>query len=478
MGLSRAQILYPSDINDLDIYILQRNRRIDYQQQHQDRRPPPATVALDRHMGRTAQGELLGKLMDFQRNINAYIMGVNNVSMSTHGPDDRIFRLFYSSNRGDKNNQQLFENSLNALANATDVLNETIAAVEETNKGIEDSNRKAREMQEKIEEREKKLDKHMQNKDKEERAMHDERSRVKRLELYLKKQMQELERDRERMEKERLAYMNEAREKAREARVARLESAQMCAQSKGDAQSEVEAMKTYVLEQERLRIEAENEAREAKRKSSFLADRNKLLSDKLSVTRGELRRLQGGKAKKGQPAVKLEHPAVKDEYDTQWDHKGKKREASQMDDDGFIETGFRPGLTYSDDELDSQDVSGSSSTMHQSLNGRLTHQTSRSKDFGDDSEITIIDTDTDAGFDDRNYFMPGFHENTHPSSTTASSRRPLTTRTISGDDSVEYVGEKRRRISDPANNNNDGLIQSVLNSARLQYGPRHRFRQA
>jgi hypothetical protein len=112
MGTARAQVLYPSDISDFDAYLAHRNRRVEFQQQHQDLRPPPATVSLDRHLSREAQGELLGKLMDFQRNINAYIMGVNNVSMSTQGPDDRIYRLFHSTNLKDDVKQKLFEVSV------------------------------------------------------------------------------------------------------------------------------------------------------------------------------------------------------------------------------------------------------------------------------------------------------------------------------------------------------------------------------
>jgi hypothetical protein len=187
---------------------------------------------------------------------------------------------------------------MDALTSATNVLSETICSVEVSRRGIEENLAKAREMHERYEQKERSVNRHLAMKDKEEQRMHEERSRVKRLELHNKKQMQELERDRERMEKERAAYINEAKESAREARVARLESAQMCAQSKGDAQSEVESMKSYVLEQERLRIEAENQAREAKKKSSFLGDRVKILSEKLSATRKELKRYKGDQVKR------------------------------------------------------------------------------------------------------------------------------------------------------------------------------------
>jgi hypothetical protein len=108
LGVTRAQLLYPSDINDLDTYLSHRNRRVEFQEKNKGRLAP-ASVSLDRRMSREAQGELLGNLMDFHRSINAYIMAVNNVSMSTHGPEDRIFRLFWSTINGDKGKQELFE---------------------------------------------------------------------------------------------------------------------------------------------------------------------------------------------------------------------------------------------------------------------------------------------------------------------------------------------------------------------------------
>lgn len=93
VGSSRALPLFPSDVTDFDQYLATRGRKVEFQV-HPRGRNAPATVALDRHMARLAQGELLGKLMDFRQHINAYIMGINNVSMSTDGQDERAYRLF------------------------------------------------------------------------------------------------------------------------------------------------------------------------------------------------------------------------------------------------------------------------------------------------------------------------------------------------------------------------------------------------
>lgn len=111
LGSNRALSLYPGDVNDLASYLAHRNRRVAIQQQHpkEGQKIVPATMALDRHMTREAQGQLLGSLMDFRQHINAYIMSVNNVSMSTSGGEDRIFRLFGDFSKTTEETQAEFE---------------------------------------------------------------------------------------------------------------------------------------------------------------------------------------------------------------------------------------------------------------------------------------------------------------------------------------------------------------------------------
>lgn len=110
IGLGRSLTLYPGDVNDLDTYLFHRNRRVAQQQHPKDgQKLVPATVALDRHMSREAQGQLLGSLMDFRQHIQSYIMGVNNVSMSTSGGEDRIFRLFGDLSKSAKESKAEFE---------------------------------------------------------------------------------------------------------------------------------------------------------------------------------------------------------------------------------------------------------------------------------------------------------------------------------------------------------------------------------
>lgn len=108
-GTAKALQLWPGDVNDLDTYLANRNRRVAHQQNAKDGRPSPATVALDRYMSRDKQGQLLGHLMDFQQNINAYVMAINNVSMSTRGGDSRIYRLFADVQKTEEEKQAEFE---------------------------------------------------------------------------------------------------------------------------------------------------------------------------------------------------------------------------------------------------------------------------------------------------------------------------------------------------------------------------------
>jgi hypothetical protein len=108
-GSSRALQLWPGDVRDMDTYLANRNRRVAHQQNAQEGRPAPATIALDRYLSREKQGQLLGNLMDFQQHINAYVMAINNVSMSTRGGDSRIYRLFADVRTTDEEKQALFE---------------------------------------------------------------------------------------------------------------------------------------------------------------------------------------------------------------------------------------------------------------------------------------------------------------------------------------------------------------------------------
>jgi hypothetical protein len=131
-------------------------------------------------------------------------------------------------------------------------------------------------------------------------------------------------------------------------------------------------------------------------------------------------------------------------------------------------------MTFSDEE---RDISGGSRADDYPSHARYhpvrrstTHMTRRhEEEEEDDSGILVIDSDIEAEFDDGRYPMPGFD------AAALTSRRRLASAALGEDDSVEYMGEKRRRISDPANNHDD-LIQSVMGGGRLQFGPAHRFR--
>ena len=445
LGTARSLPLWPGDVKDLDTYVAHRNRRVAYQIAQQSRRPAaPATAALDRHMSRELQGELLGRLMDFRQHINAYVMAVNNVSMSTYGGEDRIFRLFMDVSQGEKDKQVAFESSMEALSTATNILNETVGTMEGLRADMEVKSQQISEEYSRMREKKKSLDRHMEVKAMEEQRMGQEHARVRTLELHLKRELQDVERTKARMESERQSYMREAREKETEALKARLESAQRIAQSKGDALSEVSKMKEYVLEQEALRIQAENSAREAKRKSAFLADRNKLLSDKLNASRRELR---GRKARPSQER-RLEQPQVKAEGDDS--HRQSSRNAWQGSDDDFLEV-------------------GSSLSAERSS---LLYPGSRT-----DSAI-VIDDDLDAEFDDGNYPMPGFLQVGSSSTSRGASSQSSLQPPAHGhgdedgddDESIQFVGEKRRRGMD-----NSDLVQTIL-AGRLALGPKQRAR--
>lgn len=311
----------------------------------------------------------------------------------------------------------------------------------------------------------------MRVKSEEEQRMNKERSRVSRLETHFQKELRELESERHKMERERKAYVEEAREKEREAIRTRVECAQMIAQSKGNADSAVETMKTYIQDQERLRIEAEDQTREALKKSSFLADRNKLLSDKLSAVRKDLKRAKesGGESRKVKKDDDSDITLVKEEDGESSQDKGKTRQSplrssvflhtdpssqAQLEDDGFIVESYKPGPP-------------------KPKRARLSSER-------DDSAVYVIDSSLEEDFDDGNYPMPGFHhQHRHQQGDSSTSRR---LDSDDEDDSVEIVGARRssRRTSSrpehilqPPTTNN--ILQRIY-SGNLVLVPRQRAR--
>lgn len=109
IGSSRPLSLYPSDGNDIDLYLANRHKFVARQELAKDRRAAPGTTALDRHMSREDQAKLLERLMDFRSHINSYVMGVNDVRMNYHGTEQEIYRLFDDLNRGGGKNGRDFK---------------------------------------------------------------------------------------------------------------------------------------------------------------------------------------------------------------------------------------------------------------------------------------------------------------------------------------------------------------------------------
>lgn len=482
LGTCHALTLWPSDLNDLDFYMQHRSRRMELQRTQTDHgKPAPATQALDRYMSREAQSALLGKLIDFRQHVNGYVMAVNNVSMSTFN-GDRIFRLFMDTTKN-ATAQQEIKAGIDALSAATVLLSETIDALEALRTESEEKTRKANENVELSEAMRRSYQNHMETKAAEEQRMDAEASRVKRLQLHLKKELQDVERRKEAMEKERKAYINEAREKATDAMKARLESAQIVAQSRGDAEVKVGELNKYVQEQERLRVLAEDKARESKKKSNWLADRNKLLSSKLDAARNEIRQL------KAQVVAQMNvAPASSSAINTVANAKGKAKEHAYPErpgDDGAAEYEAKPAVDVhsDDDDLEATVPSGRSS-LSNDLEGdshRLdelrraiaqSDDKGRRDDNGQRDAVVIEDDDLDAELDDHDYPMPVLSRTASsslgnssvstvssssagwpgasgglllPSSAPASSRR---TRNAEDDmdDSIEFVSHKRPRM--------------------------------
>jgi hypothetical protein len=274
--------------------------------------------------------------------------------------------------------------------------------------------------------------------------MHEEAQRSKRLTLHLKRELQEVERKKEAMERERLSYINEAREKANEAMKARLESAQIVAQSRGDAESKVSELNKYVQEQERLRIAAEDRAREEKKKAGWLADRNKLLSGKLDAKRKELAALQ--------QTIRQSSAG----YNDQAKAKGKARALEQQADDDHddnISAKREPDEEDADVGLE-WPINGASDDRY-----TFSSQPAPKESRSDHDTVVILDDDLDDDFDDSSYMMPTFNRTSKPTTGYPSSYiKPSSNIVLPGDrrasrtmededldNSVEFVSVKRPR---------------------------------
>lgn len=377
------------------------------------------------------------------------------------------------------------QSAIESLSTASRTLEQTIIAFEQERSESEHKNKHIKEEYARVQEMKKSLDKHLRVKSEEEQRMNKERSRIARLEMHCKKELQGVEQEREKMERERKAYIEEAREKEREAIRTRVECAQTIAQSKGTADSAVENMKNYLQEQERLRIEAEDRAREVLKKNSFLADRLKRLSEKLDVSRKELAQVKESgegkrKVKKDDDdddndgdnvltgyAIKEEGELLQEKGKTKQSSRRSSRQSSiflrsepssqdQLEDDGFVVEGYKPGP----------------------------HKRARLPSIRDDSTVVVIDSSLDEDFDDGNYPMPGFHHQHHQRQQQGASNAVRRFDDDDDDDTIEIVGERRSRrrslrsdhtIQPPISNN---LLQRIYSTGNLVLGPRQRARWA
>jgi chromosome segregation ATPase len=268
---------------------------------------------------------------------------------------------------------------MKALSSARDTFNEEVNNVQTLLLDAEQQHQRAHDRYKQATEMKKSLDHHMAIKEKEVQDMNKERSRVQRLEMYHMKELRDIEVAKQRLEAERKAILNEARAKEQAALKMRLESAQSIAQEKGNAQTEIDNMKGYVLEQERLRIDAENHAREMHSKNTFLADRMRVLSDKLDKARREVKQLKASSS-----TVKIEDGAAT--LPRSASPKRRRAEStlppqslSQLDDDGFVEVGCYRATPI---------------------------KRARQSVEADDGAIIVLDDDDDDDF--MNYPMPGF----------------------------------------------------------------------
>lgn len=111
LGSARPLTLWPSDFRDLDTYLTQANKCVSNQvagTSSRSGRVVSAAAALDRHMSREDQGKLLGNLLDFQRHVSSYVMGVNNVSVHEYGgKGQRMFALMRDMTQDDVASNEL-----------------------------------------------------------------------------------------------------------------------------------------------------------------------------------------------------------------------------------------------------------------------------------------------------------------------------------------------------------------------------------
>lgn len=499
LGQSHSLPLWPSDVNDLDVYLQNRNRRQARQRTANDQtRQAPAAKALDNYMTRDAQSALLGKLMDFRQHINAYIMAVNNVSMSETGGEDRIFRLFNELTKAPAQNVE-FRDAIKALSFATESLSKTVQSLSSEKKQIEINLRNAKICREKAEAMRISFQTHMETKASEEQRMNDQRRQVDVLTRHAKKELQDLERKKADLAKERESMKIEVQEHKTQVAKARVEAAQIMAKHRGDTDAEVQKMTSYMQEQERLRIEAEKMRHVSEESKKWLADRNKLISAKLDSTRAENKALkaeiQALKAKVPEYVIDNKGKGKEEEID----HSSVKREQGEGDDLSGNEASTSASSKLDDMPSFSQG-SGESS-------GRL--------EDDDDDDVVILDDDIEAEFDDKNYPMPSWVNTSHkPQIARQSSsnawpgmsgslsfsnsnrqglRRSRTEISIDDDDdndeeahddSVEFVTCKKRNtgtgttatrsIMADSMPSNATLIDRIMQGSRHSLGPRRR----
>jgi hypothetical protein len=330
------------------------------------------------------------------------------------------------------------QRSMEGLSRAAKMFEETTASIDELRQETERLNRQAKRDNNDIENMKRVWGKHMETRDKENREMSNERTRVKRLELHYKLELQSLDQQREELEKERKRAIAEVRQKEQEAQKFHLDSMLIVAQKTGDAKNQIEEHKAYVMEQERLRIAAEDKTREVQQKNSVLADRFKILSEKLDQSRREVKRL---KAQKEKPSVKREDRSMSKEVSpisTMAPHV-----ASQLEDDGFVEVScnvVRPPVIK---------------------RSRLSYEQ-------DDNSLVVLDDDHD-DFDD--YPMPGFlHQH---NGTSSSSSRPAV---IDGDSSVEITEIRSTPQSGGFLASNEDYLQRAISGPLRSLGARVRRR--
>lgn len=280
------------------------------------------------------------------------------------------------------------------LNKATEFFTEKLTMLTAMEKETELLNQKAKDMEAKQDQIKRSLNRHYERKEQHERHMNEESARLKRLELHWRKEVAETERKRELNDKQAEALRNENRELHSQVLKAKIESAQMIAQREGDSQLQIQNMRRIVEEQQRLKAEADNEARSARHKSNFLADRNKSLSNKLSDARARIKELEAraARAPSKSPGPGRDREAKKEETEEETEDENEL-DVRALEDDGFLEVDYKA-------------ASSPPAKRQRTMERDLFH---KGKTKRDDTPIIVLDDqdDLDAEADEKLYRMAG-----------------------------------------------------------------------